>query len=272
MTGLIYVAIIALWAAVLIPIWLKRHDQISEVRSTARFSSAMKSLGNKENIAYRDRQLGEDLMSQSHRRQASVAATKRRTMVMATLTALLFLSLVGTFTAFVPIAVTVVIALSLGAFLIATALTSSRRSKAAVSPRVSRVEVFAAEQFEEEVVEVPARRMSSRERADRQKSELDEFAQWDPWEDDNTDSAWDAVPQTLPSYVNSPRATAVPRNIERNGDWSGEAMVEAARGMRRPAMRSEDLVRNPVANAADDTTEIPIIRANAAYQPRAVNQ
>ena len=44
MTGLIYVVIIALWAAVLIPIWLRRHDQISEVRSTARFSSAMKSL------------------------------------------------------------------------------------------------------------------------------------------------------------------------------------------------------------------------------------
>ncbi len=48
MTGLIYVVIIALWAAVLIPIWLRRHDQISEVRSTARFSSAMKSLGKNE--------------------------------------------------------------------------------------------------------------------------------------------------------------------------------------------------------------------------------
>jgi hypothetical protein len=49
-------------------------------------------------------------------------------------------------------------------------------------------------------------------------------------------------------------------------------MVEAARGMRRPAMRAEHLVRNPVANSADDTTEIPIIRANAPYQARAVNE
>lgn len=282
MTGLIYVAIIALWAAVLIPIWLKRHDQISEVRSTARFSSAMKSLGNKESLAYRDRHLGENHMSQSHRSsghrtQASVAATKRRTMVMATLTALLFLSLVGTLSGVVPMVVTVAVAVSLGAFLIAAALTSSQRSQRSVSPRVSRIEVFASNElgsneFEAEVVEVPSRRMSSRERAERQKSELDEFAQWDPWEDDNADGAWDAVPQTLPSYVSSPRATAVPRNIERNGDWSGEAMVAAARGMRRPAMRSEDLVRNPVANSADDTTEIPIIRANASYQPRVVNE
>ena len=288
-TGLIYVAIIALWAAVLIPIWLRRHDQISEVRSTARFSSAMKSLGNTENIAYRDRQHGENHMSQAHRNsgpknyghrisspksQASMVATKRRTMVLATLTALLLLSLVGTFTALVPLAVTVVIAVVLGAFFIASALTSSQRSKVAVSPRVSRAEAFASAEFETEVevVEVPSRRMSSRERAESQKSELDEFAQWDPWGDENADRAWDAVSETLPSYVNSPRATAIPRNIERNGDWSGQAMVETARGMRRPPVRSTDLIRNPVANAADDTTEIPIIRANVAYQPRAVNE
>lgn len=288
-TGLIYVAIIALWAAVLIPIWLRRHDQISEVRSTARFSSAMKSLGSTENIAYRDLQHGEHHMSKAHRNigsknyghrinspksQASMVATKRRTMVLATLTALLLLSLVGTFTALVPLAVTVVVAVVLGAFFIASALTSSQRSKVAVSPRVSRAEGFASAEFdaEVEVVEVPARRMSSRERAESQKSELDEFAEWDPWGDEDADRSWDAVSETLPSYVNSPRATAIPRNIERNGDWSGQAMVETARGMRRPAMRSADLIRNPAANAADDTTEIPIIRANVPYQPRAVNE
>ena len=44
MTGLIYVVIIALWAAVLIPIWLRRHDQVSQTRSTQKFTSAMKSL------------------------------------------------------------------------------------------------------------------------------------------------------------------------------------------------------------------------------------
>jgi hypothetical protein len=43
-TGLIYIAIIALWAAVLIPMWLRRHDQISEVRSTARFENSMARL------------------------------------------------------------------------------------------------------------------------------------------------------------------------------------------------------------------------------------
>lgn len=44
MTGLIYVVIIALWAAVLIPMWLRRQDQSSEVRSTTQFTAAMQSL------------------------------------------------------------------------------------------------------------------------------------------------------------------------------------------------------------------------------------
>lgn len=42
-TGLIYAAIIALWAAVLIPMWLKRHED-SRISSVDRFSRAMGSL------------------------------------------------------------------------------------------------------------------------------------------------------------------------------------------------------------------------------------
>jgi hypothetical protein len=262
---LIYAAIIALWAAVLIPIWLKRHDQVSEVRSTARFSSAMKSLGSRENSKNRNENHGGTSMPRS---QASAIAAKRRAMVLAFLTGLLFISLVGTLFAAVPIAITIVFAVLLGAFVLASALTASGRSQTSVSPRLEQHDDI---EIDIEVeASAPRARMTSRDRAVSQKSELDAFAEWDPWEDE--DNSWDAVPQTLPSYVSSPRATAVPRNIERDGDWSGEAMVEAARGMRRPAMRAEHLVRNPVANAAEDTTEIPIIRANAPYQARAVNE
>ena len=265
MTGLIYAAIIALWAAVLIPIWLKRHDQVSEVRSTARFSSAMKSLGSRENSKNRNENHGGTSMPRS---QASAIAAKRRAMVLAFLTGLLFISLVGTLFAAVPIAITIVFAVLLGAFVLASALTASGRSQTSVSPRLEQHDDI---EIDIEVeASAPRARMTSRDRAVSQKSELDAFAEWDPWEDE--DNSWDAVPQTLPSYVSSPRATAVPRNIERDGDWSGEAMVQAARGMRRPAMRAEHLVRNPIANAAEDTTEIPIIRANAPYQARAVNE
>lgn len=205
------------------------------------------------------------------RSQASAVAAKRRAIVLAVLTGVLALSLIGTLMGMVPIAITVVVAVLLGSFIALSAMTASSRSQdsrlqVARSPRLDR-RIEAVEMVEVEERYTPA--MSASDRAARQKSELDAFAEWDPWEDDNS---WDAVPQTLPSYVNSPRATAVPRNIDKDGDWSGEAMVAAARKMQRPAMRAEDLVRNPVINAADDTAEIPVIRANAPFQARAVNE
>ena len=43
MTGLIYVAIIALWAAVLIPMWLRRHDD-DQARRIERHRTAMGAL------------------------------------------------------------------------------------------------------------------------------------------------------------------------------------------------------------------------------------
>lgn len=44
MTGLIFGTIVAAWAAVLVPMWLRRHDERNEARSVERFSSAMRVL------------------------------------------------------------------------------------------------------------------------------------------------------------------------------------------------------------------------------------
>jgi hypothetical protein len=43
-SSLIYVAIVAMWAGLLIPMWLRRHESETEVRSVDRFSSAMRIL------------------------------------------------------------------------------------------------------------------------------------------------------------------------------------------------------------------------------------
>lgn len=43
-TGLIYVAIVAAWAAYLVPLWLRRHDEVSRQKSLERYSSAMRVL------------------------------------------------------------------------------------------------------------------------------------------------------------------------------------------------------------------------------------
>jgi hypothetical protein len=43
-SGLIYAVIVALWAVVLVPMWLRRHDDVAEVRQVDRFSKAMRIL------------------------------------------------------------------------------------------------------------------------------------------------------------------------------------------------------------------------------------
>jgi hypothetical protein len=49
-TGLIYVAIIAVWAVVLVPAWLRRHDHLDPERSVDRFSRSMQTLARRPSV------------------------------------------------------------------------------------------------------------------------------------------------------------------------------------------------------------------------------
>jgi hypothetical protein len=53
-SGLIYAAIAIMWAAVLIPMWLRNHESATENRSAERFGQAMRVLSRKESSAEGD--------------------------------------------------------------------------------------------------------------------------------------------------------------------------------------------------------------------------
>jgi type IV secretory pathway VirB3-like protein len=294
-TGLIYVVIIALWAAVLIPIWLRRHDQISEVRSTARFSSAMRSLGKDS--------LGKDSLGKNNAapgNRARDVAARRRAIILGVLSAALAVTLVLAMVNLVPRWSPIVLAVLVLAYVIATAATSSRRvSSTATTTRRRRSSdsperVSSSERadydellddreiaYSDQVAEVAYPRTrglrppTRRSRDAQIAAAMDDFVSWDPWEaeESTAEDAWSAVPTTLPTYVNAPRATRVRRPIERDRDWSGEAMVEAARTMRRPRLTVDDLAddryalsNTPAVTASDDTAELPTVRMDADYE------
>jgi hypothetical protein len=294
-TGLIYVVIIALWAAVLIPIWLRRHDQISEVRSTARFSSAMRSLGSQGQMSYAadyalDGPMGDVRSTESMPRRERTpeheahmtrsvpptttsrpaegmdpdyerelvrqAAATRRAIVLGTLTAILFVVLVLAMLGVVPRWAPVLAALPVVGFVIAAAMTASARTSAQPARRQPSRPARATR------AEAPSRTAPAAQAED-------DWETWNAWDDDDS---WEPVPATLPTYVSAPRASAVPRGIDRahEGEWTGEAMVETAQAMRsRP--RSA-----PLANPADidhgaTTAEIPVVREEYADR-RVVNE
>ena len=80
------------------------------------------------------------------------------------------------------------------------------------------------------------------------------------------------MPQTLPTYVTAPRASAVPRGIDRSrpGEWTGEAMVETAQAMRSRG-RSAPLVDPADIDHGAATAEIPVVGQDYAER-RAVNE
>lgn len=206
MTGLIYLVIIALWAAVLIPMWLRRHDQISEVRSTARFSSAMKSLSRVD-----DPQA--DVTAES----AALLAARRRAVVLASLISVVLLSLLGGIAGATPKWLPILLATVLAGYLVAAALTAPARAASFKRRTDSRLPVAKT----------------------RSRATADDFETWDAWEEE--DDSWVAVPATIPTYVTAQRATATSRPIDHaaGGVWSGSAMVDAANEMRE-AQREVD--------------------------------
>ena len=262
MTGVIYVVIIALWAAVLIPLWLRRHDQISEVRSTARFHSAMRTLsssraysmdesrgarraGDMDDYGYQD---FDDRWRDADRELARQQASTRRAAVLGVLALVLLMSLVLAFMSVVPKWVPALTALPVVAFIVATMMTAPARE----AGRVRRSEP--ARRTETVAVDVAAPVTSA--------AVDDDWENWNAWDDDD---AWEAIPTTLPTYVTAPRASAVPRRIDRSrpGEWTGTAMVETAQ-----AMRARSIIDEPVDHAAQ-TAEIPVVQAPA---PRVVNE
>ncbi len=293
MTGLIYVVIIALWAAVLIPIWLRRHDQISEVRSTARFSSAMKSLGKNEKSGRSARRGSSPGRATS---PAQEAVAKRRAVVMGILSAALAVVLALAVVGLVPRLAPIVLAVVVLTYVIAASMTSSRRSAGADRRSMADDESleYGIDEYDDEyddefesdfqddyrevayadrVADVAyprsrgARPTSKRVRDAQMAAAMDDFLSWDPWEGEQSEEGWSAVPTTLPTYVNAPRATRVRRPIERDRDWSGQAMVEVARTMRRPRITVDDLeddryeLRSTPHDVAssEDTAELPTL-------------
>lgn len=291
MTGLIYVVIIGLWAAVLIPIWLRRHDQISEVRSTARFSSAMTKLGSPGQVRYAsDGYMSEDDMLQTRaidlapqprrapdrearmprptsarpaegldpdyeRELVRQAAATRRAIVLGTLTVILLVTLVLAIVGMVPRWAPILAALPVVAFVLAAAQTASSRTSSRPARATTRREPRSRAETSRPVAAAPV-------------AEQDDWETWNAWDDEDS---WEPVPTTLPTYVSAPRASAVPREIDRahDGEWTGEAMVETAQAMRRRPM-SPPLESRDVDHGAA-TAEIPAVRDD--YEPRrAVNE
>ena len=260
-SGAIYAVIVALWAVVLIPMWLRRHDEANESRSVDRYRGAMRSLSRRTGSSTRevlmpagDRGSVEISVKGSEApttrsapsrtaaarrsvpapvgagsvppsvRAARAKAAARRRRVLLVLGVLLVLDLALVLLGRVP-----TWSLALPVLLLVGFVVAARRSlrlQADLDARLARGARLRdhAEQAEADVARRSRRRTSSARSAQR----ADAAAATAVLVDEVDDEGWDAVSEPLPTYVTAPTASRVPRVIDLTtpGHWGGAAMVE----------------------------------------------
>ena len=271
-SGLIYAAIALLWAAVLIPMWLKGHDSSTGERSAERFGQAMRVLSRRagtdevpdaaDEAALEPRRVSPRRPSrekpaaaeQRPRRQvsaprsrpvrASIAQRRARTLfVLLGVTAIVvLLAVVGLLPMWAPIPVVVLLA----AFVVhlrtqAMRRQATRRPQRESSPVVAPETTsrwrsgFAAGPSRAVVVETKA--MGVSEHAESNAEHQPEVA----FEDDE---AWRPNPLPLPTYVTAPKAMRPIRVIDLTtpGAWSSGRVLDDE------ATPDEDLLAAEVAS------------------------
>ncbi|MBU6245143.1 MAG: hypothetical protein KGP12_08015 [Actinomycetales bacterium] len=138
MSGLIYVVIIALWAAVLIPMWLRRKDRSIEVRSTSEFSAAMQLLSSGASVQTpvgpKDSRVaelgGDEWLWEQHVSYTTEVAAKRRVRALVLLVAVVLLLIVHvlTYVGVSPKWVPILLAVFLLAYLVVTSRVAVNES------------------------------------------------------------------------------------------------------------------------------------------------
>lgn len=233
LTGLLYAAVIAMWAVVLLPRWLGTSDRYRDTRTAQRFRRSLRSVSTRRHRSHdvaampgaragrvdtapRDAAIDEHLdlgidpfvgtaedghrrraRDQHARKQATAAAAVRRRRTLLGLSLASIVSVVGLVMGFVPILLAL---LSTGAL---AGYVYLLRSQSKARERL-----------------LAARRATSRT-----------DSATDAGQDRNT---WEPVEAPVPSYMRAPRATAVPREIDStdNGPWTAERMLEQAAALR----------------------------------------
>lgn len=253
----IYLALIGMWALVLVPLFLRRHDQAQESRSADRFARAMGSLrldsrgsasAGESRAILMPRRSAADRRSQVTVSNASAidtpgaAAARRRRMVLAVLGSLLVVWTVLVVLHKLPRLSLIAPALLLVGFLVVArrqaALAAdlkrrrARRSALTDAARAADARYDSSQELARRggraVEAAPQRRQHKQPQSRPQQAPVAAPVMEAPAADG---TSWSAVPTTLPTYVTAPPATRIPRVIDLTtpGSWSGAAMVEQAR-------------------------------------------
>ena len=282
----IYAILVVVWALVLIPMWLRRHDEAQETKSADRFARAMGTLRRSESgsvgVPTPRSIVVPARSSASHETQVIVTgprgtvtpagrAAVRRRRVLGVLVGLLLITSTVAVLGRLPLwAIAVPGVLVLGFLVVArrqVALAADiqrRQEKRATLAEAARA--AEARYAGSAGARRGGRAVDPAPLAPPQRIVASELLVVD---DDAAlpDGAWHAVATTLPTYVTAPRATRMPRvlDLTHPGQWTGAVMVEQARG----TLAAESTVEGEMRVETFEITvpRDPAVRAGVLVEP-----
>jgi len=219
MAAIVYIVILAMWAAVLLPMWARHRDESRSLRTVDHFRRALATLSDDPGM--------QQLLPTSE-------AMGRRRKVYASLLGF-FVLLSVLWTAHLLPAGLLLLPIALAAaFTIAArkqVLAENRQRDAAIRYLRARSRCMTVHPSRADAGARPHRRAASVQSvAARPAVRMD-----DGVDVPEAASQWSARPLTLPTYVTAPAASAVPRRIDvaSDGDFNGDAMLRQAETQRR---------------------------------------
>ena len=256
-SGVIYAVIVVLWAAVLVPMWLRRHDEVTESRSVDRFQGAMRTLsrrqpgGDRREVLVPRRNATRAVPDGAAEQltAAAQAAVRRRRTVLALAALTVLLGVLGAFklvplwTALLPFVLLLAFLarVSIGARRARARELRARRARAAALRRDRREAAEVAVTTGRYAVDVPPVRAARRDPADPYDQDLlvprsapvappplevpvtVPPRRMDPaFYDAVAERVWEPVPVPVPTYVSAPKAPRSVRVIDltKPGSWT----------------------------------------------------
>ncbi|MCU0265587.1 MAG: hypothetical protein MUC45_05620 [Actinomycetia bacterium] len=256
-SGLIYAVIVGLWAVVLVPMWLRRHDEVSESRSVDRFQGAMRTLSRRSATGDRREVLrhrhsppaaarpdgvaaSAASASASPGRPADPAARRRRSLLV--LAGVLLLVGVLVVVGVAPWWAAVLPAVLLGAFVARARVAARRRTSRELQERRARAaaarrrrDAAVASRYRQSVGAAPRADLAVAVAADvavdiavPAAEPVRPALESEPLYDAVAERVWEPVPVPLPTYVTAPKAPRSVRVIDltQPGSWTSGHLTE----------------------------------------------
>jgi hypothetical protein len=266
-SGVVLAVIVGIWAAFLLPIFLRKHDPSGKLQDVDKFREAMGQLGSDLNIPQQPKdpriEVKREIRSGHPDPQISLKVRQRRKAFLAIVTSTP-LFIVGIIFGILPAFVAVIPVLMFAAYITWVRMTIKPRVAQAIDENAPHQKYVRRSERNHRFAALAQLRKSASKRLTEVEAELDT----------SKTTSWQAqapvvggefeTPRTvLPSFVDSPAATSVPRVIDReNGGWDADAMIQAANRQRREELAKlvsgdvEEVVIQQI-DDEDGTTELP---------------